>query len=328
MRAIIVTVPGGPDVLEIQERPDPHPRAGELLVEVHATALNRADLLQRRGLYPPPPGVTEIPGLECAGVVTQVGDAADDEWLGQRVMALLPGGGYAERVVIPAAMAMPVPEGTSLVEAAAIPEAFMTAREALFERGHLQPGETLLVHAGASGVGTAAVQLARCEGATVFATAGSAAKCALVERLGGYAINYRQQDFAAELERRCDGHGIDLIVDLVGSRYWPAHMRLLARRGRLVLVGLLGGNQPAEVDFAQLLRKEQSLLGMVLRSRSPSDKIAMTRRFVRSTLPLLEAGRVAPVVDEIFDFEGVAQAHAKMEDNENLGKIVLRLRAD
>ncbi len=323
MRAIIASTTGGPEVLAQQEVPDPELTSEDMLVNVAATALNRADLLQRRGLYPPPPGCTDILGLECAGVVTQVGQGADQGWLGKRVMALLPGGGYAERVAIPARMAIEVPDELSLEQAAAIPEAFMAAQEALFARANLAPGERVLIHAGAGGVGSAAIQLARVAGAEVVATVSSDAKCQLASELGARVINYRQQDFARVLEETWGRRSVDVIIDFVGSGYWEAHSRILAPGGRVVVAGLLGGNRPAEVDFAKLLTLQQSVVGMVLRSRSTAEKIALTRRFIRDTLPLLRHGSVRPVIDRVFSFGEVQAAHERMERNENLGKIVL-----
>ncbi len=323
MRAIKASTTGGPEVLQQVEVEEPALGEGQLLINVHATSLNRADLLQRRGLYPPPAGCTDILGLECAGTVSQIGQGADPGWLGKRVMALLPGGGYAERVVIPARMAVEVPDNLSLVQAACVPEAFMTAQEALFEQAGLTPGERVLIHAAAGGVGSAAVQLAALAGGEVIGTAGTEAKCALVSSLGGFAVNHRQRDFAETIERELGAHSVDVIIDFVGSRYWPAHSRLLAPRGRLVVVGLLGGNRPAEVDFGQLLVRQQRIVAMVLRSRSAQEKVALTRRFIRNTLPHVRSGAARPIIDEVFPFSEVRKAHERMEQNDNIGKIVL-----
>jgi putative PIG3 family NAD(P)H quinone oxidoreductase len=312
-------------VLEVRESPEPTLGEGELLIRVEASALNRADLLQRRGLYAPPPGATEILGLECAGTVIDTGPGADATWLGRRVMALLPGGGYAERVAIPERMAVEVPQQMDFTHAAAIPEAFMTANEALFERARLEPGESVLVHAAAGGVGSAVVQLALVEGAHVVGTAGGSDKQRFVEALGAECLDYRKQDFSLQLQSAAPSRRFDVIVDFIGSRYWNAHAELLAPGGRLVVLGLLGGTEPARIDFAQLLRRQQSVLGMVMRSRSPAEKIALTRRFVRRVLPLLEAGTVKPLVHAVFELERVQAAHTMMEANENLGKIVLRI---
>lgn len=323
MRAVRISAPGGPEVLRLTQEPDPEPGSGELSIEIHASALNRADLLQRRGLYPPPAGSTEIPGLECAGVVTAIGSDTDPAWVGRRVMALLPGGGHAERVVIPARLALEIPASMSFVEAACIPEAFITAHEALCGRAQLQPGDTVLVHAGASGVGSATVQLALALGAArVFATAGGEHKCEFVRSLGAHCIDRHSSDFATELAKE----RIDVIVDLVGSRYYPAHSRLLAPGGRHVIVGLLGGNPPASVDFARLLSQQQSLLGMVLRTHSTEAKIALSRRFAREVLPWFETGRLRPLLDRVFALADIQAAHERMERGENLGKIVLEVK--
>lgn len=325
MRAVQVRSPGGPEMLYIGEAPEPLLGATELLIEIKATALNRADLLQRRGLYAPPPGCSEILGLECAGIVLAAGSDADRRWIGRRVMSLLPGGGYAERVTIPERMALEIPENLDFVQAAAVPEAFMTASEALFERARMAPGETVLVHAAAGGVGSAAVQLALCHGSRVIGSAGGPDKCAFVSQLGAECLDRHAGALATQVETKFGPRPIDVILDFVGAPLWPEHRRLLAKGGRLVVLGALGGTRPAEIDLLDLLRQQHSVLGMVMRSRSVTEKVALTRRFAREVLPLLETGRIKPLVHTALDLADVRRAHELMEANVNLGKIVLQV---
>jgi putative PIG3 family NAD(P)H quinone oxidoreductase len=323
VKAIIVRQPGGPEQLELGDVPDPEPGEGEILIDVRATALNRADLLQRRGFYPPPPGVTDVLGLECSGVVAAHGPGGSPLAVGTRVMALLPGGGYAERVVIPSRMAIPIPENLDFTEAAAIPEAFLTAREALFTLGRIEPGDHVLVHASAGGVGSAAVQLAHRFGAKVIATAGSADKLARVRELGAdVTVDYKTEDFVAAAKAATDDRGVDVVLDFVGGPYWEKHAACMAVGGRTVVIGLLGGLS-ADVNFAQLLQRRYQILGLVMRSRSVSDKIAITQAFIRESLPLLSDGRLLPIVDSVFPFAEACKAHERMEANLNTGKIVL-----
>ena len=327
MKAVLVSEPGGPEKLVVAEVPEPVPASAQIAIEIHASALNRADLLQRRGLYPPPPGTTDILGLECAGVVSELGPGCSDSLrIGDRVMVLLGGGGYAERVVVPEALAMKIPEALSFEQAAAIPEAFLTAREALFAAGRLASAESVLIHAAAGGVGSAAVQLAHAHGARVFATARGPAKTAWVRALGAdFVIDYESQDFAALIHAETQGRGVDVIVDFIGAAYAEKHAACLAQRGRHVVVGVMGGAQ-ASINLGRLLQKRQSLLGVVMRSRSTAEKIELTRGFVRSALPLFADGRLKPLVDSVFSLSDVAHAHRRMEANENSGKIVLKVR--
>ncbi|HET7542177.1 MAG TPA: NAD(P)H-quinone oxidoreductase [Polyangiaceae bacterium] len=327
MKAVLVSEPGGPEKLVLSELPDPVPGVAEVAIEIHASALNRADLLQRRGLYPPPPGTTDILGLECAGVVSELGPGCSDSvQVGDRVMVLLGGGGYAERVVVPEALVMKVPEALGFEQAAAIPEAFLTAREVLFSTARLGSTESVLIHAAAGGVGSAAVQLSRSHGARVFATAGGEAKTAWVRALGADSvIDYKSQDFAAVIQAETQGRGVDVIVDFIGAAYAEKHAACLALRGRHVVVGVMGGAQ-ASINLGRLLQKRQSLLGVVMRSRSIAEKIELTRGFVRSTLPLFADGRLKPLIDSVFSLADVARAHQRMEANLNLGKIVLKVR--
>jgi tumor protein p53-inducible protein 3 len=327
VRAVVVSEPGGPEQLEFVDLPEPAPGPAEVALEIHAAALNRADLLQRRGLYPPPPGTTDILGLECAGVVSELGPGCTGNVrVGERVMVLLGGGGYAERVVVPEALLMRVPERLSFEQAAAIPEAFLTAREALFSAGRLASTESVLIHAAAGGVGSAAVQLAHSHGARVFATAGGPDKCEWVRGLGAdLAIDYKNQDFAAVIKTETGGRGVDVILDFVGAAYAEQHAACLATCGRQISIGVLGGAR-ASINLGQLLQKRQSLVGVVMRSRSTQEKIELTRAFVRTGLPLFADGRLRPVVDSVFSLSDVARAHQRMEANLNLGKIVLRVR--
>jgi putative PIG3 family NAD(P)H quinone oxidoreductase len=326
VKAVRVLEAGGPEKLRVEEFADPEPGPGELVIDVHATALNRADLLQRRGLYPAPPGASEILGLECAGVVAKCGRGAERFALGTRVMALLAGGGYAERVVVNELLAIPIPATLSFEQAATIPEAFLTAREALFSAGRLQTGESVLIHAAAGGVGSAAVQLARVHGSRVFATASSADKLRVVRELGAdVAINYREQDFVSVIENETQREGVNLILDFIGASYAEKHAACLAHGGRQVVLGLLGGAS-AKLNFSKLLMKRQHIIGVVMRTRPLHDKVAMTRAFVRDTLPLFELGKLRTLIDSVFSLSEVARAHERMESNANIGKIVLSIR--
>lgn len=325
MQAIVIREFGGPEQLELREVPSPTPGPGQVRLAVHATALNRADLLQRRGLYPPPKGESDILGLECAGVVDALGDGVTSVKVGDRVMALLAGGGYAEQVVIPADMAIPIPSGMSFERAAAIPEAFLTAREALFGLGQLQAGQFVLIHAAAGGVGSAAVQLAALAGARVIGTAGSGEKLELVQQLGAeLTVNYREEDFVAQT-KLLNPRGVDLVLDFVGGSYWEQHAKLLSVGGRCVVIGVLGG-ATAQVNLALLLMKRHQILGLVMRSRELSDKIRITRSFIEHSLPQFSTGKLKPVVDQVFPLAQAQQAHERMEQNLNQGKIVLKLR--
>ena len=326
MKAVVVRHPGGAEQLTIGEVPTPQPEPGQLLVRVHATALNRADILQRRGLYPPPPGTTPILGLEMAGVVERVGEGCAGWSPGDRVFALLPGGGYAEYVTVPVEMAMPIPDNLTFEEAAAIPEAFFTAYQTLFWIGRLQPGEWVLIHAGASGVGTAAIQLARDAGARVLATAGNQRKLQACRALGAEAaFNYKLGPFAPQVREATGGRGVDLILDFVGAPYWEPNLECLAIDGRLVLLAGLGGNVVDRFDLRPLMRKRLQVTGTGLRSRSPEYKVRLTREFAERILPKFASGRLRPVIDRIFPWEQVADAHRYMENNLNIGKVVLRV---
>ena len=326
MKAITYSKPGGPEVLRLTEVSDPVPTHNQLLVRVRATALNRADLLQRKGKYPQPPGESEILGLEISGEVEAMGSAVRGFAPGDKVFALVGGGGYAERALVDYRMAMRIPEGWSFTKAAAVPEAFFTAQEILFTLGNLNPKETVLIHAAASGVGTAAIQLARETGARVLVTAGSQTKIQKTFKLGANSgCNYKEQDFALWVEEATNGCGVDLILDPIGATHWHQNLQCLREKGRLVLFGLLGGAN-TDMNLATLLTKRLTLLGTVLRSRPLEEKIAITHHFQKRWLPLLEAGAIHPVIDAAFPLELADQAHAYMEQNNNVGKIILEIR--
>jgi tumor protein p53-inducible protein 3 len=323
VKAVVFARPGGPEVLELCDVTAPVPGPGEVLIDVGATALNRADLLQRRGLYPAPPDASEILGLECAGVVVALGAGTTAARIGDRVMALLAGGGYAERVSVPELQTLPIPRGLDVTSAAAIPEAFLTAYEALFNVARLAPAEWVLVHAAAGGVGSAAIELAKASGARVIATTSGGAKAKLAEALGAdRVVDYRHEDFAAAALEVTSGTGVDVVLDFVGSAYAEAHSRCLAAGGRQVVLGLLGGAK-ASLDLGRLLRKRHTIAGVVMRTRSPGDKAAIVEGFRRRFLPLFETGRLHPVIDRVYPLEQVKLAHERMEANLNLGKIVL-----
>jgi putative PIG3 family NAD(P)H quinone oxidoreductase len=325
MQAITMSVPGGPEVFRLTTVPDPTPAAEQILVRVRATALNRADVMQRMGQYPPPPGESDILGLELAGEVEAIGAAVKDIAPGDRVFGLVGSGGYAEKAVIDARMAMPIPSSWSFVQAAAVPEVFFTAQETLFTLGGLQEGETVLIHAAASGVGTAGIQMARETGARIFVTAGSAEKIQRCIELGATTgCNYKEQDFAEWVKEVTNGQGVDVIEDFIGAAYWERNLRSLKTGGRLVLVGLMGGVK-IEANLGLLMTKRLQIFGSVLRSRPLADKIAITRSFHSKWLPLLAAGRIKPVVDRVFPLAQVADAHRYMEENRNFGKIILSL---
>jgi putative PIG3 family NAD(P)H quinone oxidoreductase len=317
---------GGVDVLHIGDHPDPAPKDDELLVHVRATALNRADLLQRRGKYPPPKGVSEILGLEMAGEVEGVGSAVEGTKPGDRVIALLPGGGYAQKAVVSSGMAMRIPERLSYEEAAAIPEAFLTAYHNLFSLGDLQPGMTVLVHAGASGVGTAAIQLVREARAACLVTAGSPDKIARCRELGARAAwNYHQGSFAPWVAEMTGGKGVDVILDCVGAPYIVPNLQSLATDGKLIVLGALGGAVAERVNLLDLLFRRLQILGTSLRSLDLARKIDLTKRFAGFALPRFADGRLRPVIDSVYDWTDVASAHLRMESNANVGKIVLRV---
>jgi putative PIG3 family NAD(P)H quinone oxidoreductase len=325
VKAIVVETPGDPAVMPLAEVPDPTPGPGEVLVRARATAVNRADTLQRRGLYPPPPGASEIIGMEVAGEVEALGEGVEGWEPGDRVMALLAGGGYAEQVAVPAGQLMPVPAGLSWTDAAAIPEVFLTAHDNLVTRGRLAAGETVLIHGGGGGVGTAAIQLARRAGARVLVTAGSPQKLEFSRRLGADAgINHREEDFPSRVRELTGGRGVDLILDVMGASYLARNLDALAPEGRLVIIGLQGG-ATAEIDLNQLLRRRLSVIATTLRGRSLEQKAEIVRRFVEDALPGFVDGTLRPVVDRVLPLAEAPAAHRAMEAGENVGKLVLRV---
>src|SRR5215813_10330460 len=325
MTAIGITAPGGPEMLTSQERPVPQPGDGEILVKVVAAGVNRPDVAQRKGLYPPPPGVTDIPGLEIAGVVAACGPGCRRWKPGDQVTALVSGGGYAQYCAAHETHALPVPSGLTATEAAAIPETFFTVWHNVFERGGLKASETLLVHGGSSGIGTVAIQLAKAFGARVIATAGSTEKCDACRRLGAdVAINYRAEDFVALTKSATGGAGAQVILDMVGGDYIERNYEAAAVEGRIVQIAFQGSPR-ATVDFRRIMLKRLHHTGSTLRSRSVPDKAAIAQAVERSVWPLIAAGKVRPIMDIVFPFREAAKAHARMESSVHIGKIVLAI---
>jgi putative PIG3 family NAD(P)H quinone oxidoreductase len=325
MKAIQVINPGKNSSLTIGEEPTPEFSKDEILVKIKATALNRADLSQRAGNYPPPEGASEILGLEMAGVVEEAGNNVYRWKSGDRVFGLLPGGGYAEYCVVREKMAMSIPEILSFEEAAAVPETFLTAWQILHGRGKLQQGETVLIHAGGSGVGTAAIQLARqMYDARIATTASRKEKLNTCQKLGAdLLINYKAEDFAEKITREWGQNAVDLIIDFIGAPYWQQNIDVLNTDGRLVYLSFLGGNKLEEMSLSPFLKKRLKVMGSTLRSRSLDYKIKLTQSFLTDVLPLLEQGEIKPVIDRTFDWEDAEEAHRYMTDNKNTGKIVL-----
>ena len=327
MLAIEIARPGGPEVLRPVDRPTPVPAAGEVLICVHAAGVNRPDILQRLGRYPPPTGASDIPGLEVAGTIAALGpplQGVAPRWtIGEAVCALVSGGGYAEYCVAPEPQCLPIPGSLGMAAAAAVPETYFTVWTNLFERGRLQAGHTVLVHGGSSGIGTTAIQLARAAGATVYATAGSRGKCEACERLGAArAIDYRTTDFVQSIRELTSGRGVDVILDMVGGDYLPRNIECLSLEGRLVQIGLLGGAK-SEINLAALMQKRLTLTGSTLRIRSVEQKGAIARELEQHVWPLLIAGRVAPVVQRTLPLTQAAEAHRLLEAGQVIGKLVL-----
>jgi NADPH2:quinone reductase len=323
MKVIEISKPGAPDVLRAAERPTPVPGPGEVLIKVVAAGVNRPDILQRLGKYSPPPGASDIPGLEAAG---HIADRADDvvQWrVGDAVCALLAGGGYAEYVIAPQAQCLKPPSTLSLVEAAALPETFFTVWTNVFERGRLQAGETILIHGGSSGIGTAAIQLAKAFGATVFATAGSEKKGDACLALGADSVvNYRTTDWVQVFKDATGGRGVDLVLDMVGGDYVARNLELLAVEGRLVQIAFLERSK-VELDLMQVMRRRLTITGSTLRPRSPEEKGQIARALEQKVWPLIEAGKVKPIIHAEFPLDRAADAHRLMESSEHIGKIVL-----
>jgi NADPH2:quinone reductase len=323
MTAIAIRAPGGPEALMPEQRPLPQLAPDEVLVKVAAAGVNRPDVMQRRGLYPPPKGATDIPGLEIAGEVVALGTAVTRWKLGDKVMALVVGGGYAEYCPAHESHALPIPPGLTEVEAAAIPETFFTVWHNTFERGRLRPGETLLVHGGSSGIGTTAIQLAKAFGARVVTTAGSDEKCTACRRLGAdVAVNYKSEDFVAATKAATDGKGADVVLDMVGGDYIARNYEAAAVEGRIVQIAFQASSK-ATVDFQRILLKRLTHTGSTLRSRSIPDKGAIARAVEEHVLPLIAAGKAKPLIDSTFPLAQAAAAHARMESSAHIGKIVL-----
>lgn len=326
MRVVEITKPGGPEVLVPAERARPVPGAGEILIQVKAAGVNRPDALQRAGNYNPPPDASDLPGLECAGVVAEVGAGVSRWKIGDEVCALLPGGGYAEFVLTRTDHALPVPQGLSMVEAAGLCETFFTVWVNVFERGGLKAGERILIHGGSSGIGTTAIQLAKAFGARVFVTVGSEEKAQACLKLGAEAaINYKTQDFVSEI-KTLTGDGVDMVLDMVGGDYLPRDVECLRADGRLVMIAFLGG-PVAKLNFAPVMVKRISITGSTLRPRSLEAKAEIARALEAKVWPMIAAGRIGPLIDQTFPLEKAADAHARMESSDHIGKLILTVDA-
>jgi len=331
MRAIEITRPGGPEVLQLAGRDTPRPGLGEVLIKVAASGVNRPDVLQRKGHYPPPPGASDLPGLEISGIIAEGDFTGDNPFRlkpGDEVCALLTGGGYAEYAVAALPQCLPVPRGLTVIEAAALPETFFTVWSNVFDRGRLGQGEggpreSLLVQGGSSGIGVAAIQIAHALGHPVFATAGSAEKCTACERLGARAINYKTEDFVERVRALTGGRGVDVILDMVAGDYVPRDLDTLAEGGRLVLIASLGGTK-ANIDLMKVMSRRLTITGSTLRVRPVAFKAAIARRLNEVVWPLLESGKIKPVIHEVFPAEEAAKAHALMESGNHIGKLLLR----
>lgn len=323
MKIIDVPTPGGPEALVVAERPLPIVGDEEVLIRVAAAGLNRADILQRRGRYPAPPGAPTYPGLEVAGVIHQVGRAVREFKEGDAVCALLQGGGYAEYCSVNAGQALPIPGSLGAIEAASLPEAYFTVWSNVFEFGRLQPGETLLVHGGSSGIGVAAIQLAKALGHVVFTTAGSADKCRFCEQLGAQrAINYRTEDFVAVIAAETGGKGVNVVLDMIGGSYLTRNLQALATEGRLVMIATQGGVK-GEIDVLRIMQQRLIVTGSTLRARSSEFKRGIRAKLQQTVWPLIASGAIRPIVDKVFPFDRAADAHAYMESGVHKGKIVL-----
>ncbi|MBS7566273.1 NAD(P)H-quinone oxidoreductase [Mucilaginibacter sp. Bleaf8] len=325
MNAIIISQPGAPNVLQLTERPQPTPKQNEVLIKVAAAGINRPDVAQRKGVYPPPPDAPQdIPGLEVAGTITAVGTAVTQWQTGDQVCALVSGGGYAEYCTAPEGQCLPVPGNLSMAEAASLPETFFTVWSNVFNRGQLQPGETLLVHGGSSGIGVTAIQVAAALGSKVYVTAGSDDKCQFCEQLGAAkAINYKTQNFADEMKHLTNGKGVNVILDMIGGDYTTGNLESLAEDGRLVMINTMNGKD-AEVDLSVVMRKRLTITGSTLRPRNTAFKSAIAKSLQQHIWPLIESGKIKPVIHEIFAADQAAKAHELMESSTHIGKIVLQ----
>jgi putative PIG3 family NAD(P)H quinone oxidoreductase len=323
MRAVIITQPGGPEVLRLEEVPDPVPGPGEVLVAVTAAGLNRADVLQRQGHYPPPPGSPPYPGMECSGRIIELGPEVTGWQVGDEVCALLGGGAYAEQVAVPQGQLLPIPDGVSLVDAAALPEATCTIQGTVYQMAHLAPGETFLVHGGAGGIGTFAIQIANAEGCTVACTAGSPEKLARCRELGAdLAISYRDEDFTAAVLEFTGWHGADVILDIMGASYLARNLDALATWGRLVGIATRGGSR-AEVDLGLLMLKRATIVAATLRTRTVAEKAEVVSATREHIWPLISAGKVVPVIHAVLPMSEAAEAHRMLDDGSHIGKILL-----
>jgi putative PIG3 family NAD(P)H quinone oxidoreductase len=325
MPVVEIAAPGGPEQLKLAHRPVPSPGEGEVLVRVAAAGVNRPDVMQRQGRYPPPPGASDLPGLEIAGEIVALGPNVSTRSVGDKVTALLPGGGYAAYAIAAAPLCLPIPDGISMIEAAAIPETFFTVWTNLFDRGRLKAGETVLIHGGTSGIGTTAVQLAAAWGAKVFATAGSDEKARACERLGAVrGINYRTEDFVEVMRAQTEGRGVDVILDMVGASYLARNLETAALEGRVVVISLLSGAK-AEINLGMILTKRLTLTGSTLRTRTVAQKAEVAEAVRKNVWPLLAAGRVRPVIHATFPLAKADDAHRLMETSTHIGKIVLTI---
>jgi len=327
MMAVEISAPGGAEVLRLTQRPTPKPDSGEVLIRVFAAGVNRPDIMQRQGHYPPPPGASDIPGLEIAGRVVGIGENVTSPCVGDAVCALVAGGGYAGYCVAPAPLCLPIPRGLDFIQAAAIPETFFTVWTNVFECGRLVAGESLLVHGGSSGIGTTAIQLARLRGARVLTTAGSTEKCRACEQLGAHrAINYRTEDFVQVIRELTGGRGVDVILDMVGGDYFARNVESLSFRGRLVQIAFLEGAK-AEINLMTVMQRRLAITGSTLRPRSVDEKGSIARALHQEVWPLIESGRVRPVIHATFPLASAAEAHRLLESGSHIGKIVLEASA-
>jgi NADPH:quinone reductase len=324
MKAVVITHPGGPEVLKLEEKPKPNFAPNEVLVKVAAAGINRPDVFQRKGNYPPPKGAPQnIPGLEIAGTIAEVGANVTRWKVGDKVCALVMGGGYAEYCNAPEGQCLPVPENLSMIEAASLPETFFTVWTNVFDRAKLQPGESLLVHGGSSGIGVAAIQMAKALGSTVYVTAGSNTKCKFCEDLGATkAINYKTENFAEVIQLLTNNKGVNVILDMIGGDYTPGNIHSLAEEGRLVMINTMKGKD-VQIDLSQVMRKRLIITGSMLRSREIEFKSAIARNLEKHIWPLLASGKIKPIIHSVFPAENAAEAHQLMESNDHMGKIVL-----
>ncbi|RRS04280.1 NAD(P)H-quinone oxidoreductase [Aquabacterium soli] len=325
MQEITITAPGAPEVLQLRTVPLPRPIEGELLIRVEAAGINRPDVLQRQGKYPPPPGANPAPGLEIAGEVVGAGPGAQGFVLGDKVCALVNGGGYAQYCTVPATQALPWPTGLSAVQAAALPETFFTVWANVFMMGRVKAGDALLVHGGTSGIGTTALMLAREFGVRAFATAGSAEKCEAVRQLGAEPINHREQDFSREVLTATGGRGVDAILDIMGAAYFQRNIATLAMDGRLLVIGFLGGARAEQLDLAAVASRRLTITGSTMRGRTRDEKAVIARELQSMVWPALNAGRCLPLIHATFPLEQAAEAHRLMEGGDHIGKIVLEV---